>query len=407
MANYTKYTGSIAFATIGNLASQANYVGAYFWAEDPKGTNAGVLNMGTSTAKVFIAGPNATKIEPSSISNLPSGTTYVNLDVNAQALWSNGQLSNIATNTVEVRQRANINTDRKASWVWNNSTTTVSYTFTQVPYNKAVKISAGTGAVTSTEKAASKSASSVTVTGAKKGTTTFTFTPSDGQTTASTTVECRQKVDKVNISDGTSNITDATVNSGASLTVYVGVSANNPNEADEATATANIYSAKVTQSNTCGATCSVSSTFTASKAVTPTSSTGTAVTLSNITESGKFTVTSDQAPSNVIGELTITVGSITISLYGDSSCSKAKSAADFNPGDSFYVKVTGGTGNGTLSCNTSDVTIGTASISSDGGVSKVTTANTVASDITLTFTPANGTAITKEVTYKAVTVTLS
>ena len=403
MANVIKYTGETIKASLGNLSD-----GHHLEFIHVKASSNDIVGLTTTEFKKF-TGYATSSLSINTLSSASSNT----VTITAYPQWNNSYSGASCTNTVEIRQATTF-TKTKNTELWVGGTAEISYTLTYNPYDKGVGISVLEGAVSASSKPATAETHSLTVTAKKSGTSSVSFTPNTPKGEASkgsTTVTVRQPISAINVDK-----TSANVNSGGSVTIKIAVSATNANDSN---ATNNIYRSVVYHSfgGTATGSNSASAALTVAKSTTPT----TALTLSNITKGGKITlaalagtVNTDNAavPTGVTVQKTIniTLNNIAINLYSDSNCTITKTA-EINAGDYFYVKITGGTGtNGTLSSTTSGIIIENTNqhttISDNSGTSKVTVGSSLTGSFTLKFTPSNGSAVSKDITIKAPTLTL-
>lgn len=405
MANLVKYTGETLTATLGTLADGHHLSYSYVKA------NSNYISGLTAEYKAFKgASTGSLSITNSLVTSSGAGTSST-VTITAKPYWDNGNFGAECSNTVEIRQATTFNRTPSIE-LWVGTTGTMSYTLTNTPYDKGVAINAAAGSISAISKAASASSTSATVTALKSGTSTVSFTPNTDKGSTgkgSTTVTVRQQITEIVVDK-----TSVNVNSGGSVTIGINVSATNTNDSN---ATANIYrpvlfhkfDGTATGSNSTSAAITVAKGTAAPKQLKLTNITkGGTITLAAL--AGAPTTTNAAIPSgaSVTKTITISLKSLTITLYKDSACVQAKKENAINAGDYFFIKVTGGAGTtGTVSCTTAGITIGTASISDNGGSSKITVATTVTSNFTIKFTPSNGSEVTKDVTIKTPTITLS
>lgn len=400
MANITKYTGEKITATLGGFANGHHFSSSYFK------TDKVAINGLTTYFKEFTSDNTGAL----SINLLEASTSSTTVTVTGKPKWDNGNFGADCTSKVEIRQSTTFNKSANTE-LWVGGTAIMSYTLTNTPYDRGVAISVADGALAAGSKVASTAAHSLTVTAKKSGTGTVNFAPNTTKGTTgagNTTVTVRQPITAINVDK-----TSVNVNSGGSVTIKLAVSATNANDSS---ATTNIYRATLFHKfdGTASGSNSTSAALTVAKGTTAT----TPLTLTKITKGGTITLaalagapttanTAIPSGSSLTKTITISLKSIAINLYKDSGCTTAKTA-EINAGDYFFIKVTGGAGTtGTVSCATSGITIGTTSISDSNGISKITVANTVTSKFTIKFTPSNGTAVSKEVTIKTPTLTIS
>lgn len=401
MANIIKYTGQTITAKLGALSNGNHFECSYFKAD------ANSISGLTTNFNKF----SAISTSALGIPNLEPSTSASTITITGKPHWDNGNDGVPVSASVEIRQATTFyKTGNTELWV--GGTAAMSYTLTNMPYDKAVSISVAEGPLAAGSKAASAPGTSLTVTAKKSGAGTVTFTPNTtaGLTGAgNTTVTVRQPITAITVDK-----TSANVNLGGSVTIKIAVSATNSNDSS---ATTNIYRPTLFHSfnGTATGSTSTSAALTVEKGTTAT----TALTLTNITKGGIVTLaalagapgtTNAAIPSgsSLSKTITITLKTISITLYKDSGCATAKSENAINAGDYFFIKVSGGAGTtGTLSCGTTGITIGTTSVSDNGGTSKITVATNVTSAFKIKFTPTNGSAIeSASISIKTPTLTL-
>lgn len=415
MADIIKYTTQSLSGTVGTLQTGNHFSYASF------GSNAdAVLKW-----KITNAGNGVTTYTQTLPSSITAITGTYTATVNTYAYFaynSTYTVSNVATKTVEIRQHNEPVVSASSNAIWVGETDTITYTVTSNAFNKGVTVSVPSttyGSFPSNTSSVTATPAVFTALGSTNRSTTgspviFTATSADPVGTASTkTVVTYQPITAIKLasnSTGANQITTLTINSGGSAVCYVA--------ADAGTYTNTIARTYIQGKSSIIGTVKINNTTltsTASDNITIAKSTGTftTVTLDNVTAGGTVTFDTVVGPAGdattscytkVTKTLTITVESIALAFYSDAACTKTMSS--INPGDYFYAKVTGGSGNGTFSCTGG--TVSTTSVSLSGGVTKVLVNSDAAnnSNVTVTITPTNGTAASKNMSVKHITLTL-
>lgn len=403
MANVIKYTGESVTATLGNFATGHHFSYSLF-----KATGY-IPDLTSSTYRKYTStSTGALGILPTLNNSASSYTVYIS----GYPVWDNGNSGNEVRAAVEIYQSTTFTSKVTSTDIWVGTNTTVSYTLTNNPYNKGVSINVSEGGISSSSnKPASNSAYTLSLTGKKSGQSTVSVIPNQTRGNASLgshVVKVYQPITEIHV-----NKTSVTVNKGGSVTIKLAVSATNSNDSS---ATNNIHHPIIYHKFTGTATGSIATS--ASKTVTIGTTPGTDLTLSNITAGGDLIIAAksglptEETAAIASGTLTktikISIGTIKFTFYSDSAYSTEKTDNAINPGDYFFVKVTNGIGeSGTLSCTTGGITIDTTNISDNGGKSKVTVGSTVSSSFKIKFKPVNGSAVeSTTISIKIPTITL-
>lgn len=420
MADLIKYTSQSLTGSVGTLQTGHHLSYCSF------GTNAdNIMKWKKTNAGNGVTTYTATL--PSTI----SGTSYEAI-VSAYAYFAYNNtytVSNVATKTVEVRQHntPTLAVAKTAAWVGEN--VAVTYTVTANAYNKAVTVTASTisyGSFPSGSSTATSSPATFSVTQAMAVTgsvTTFTAKAADPlQKTSSKTLTAYQPITELTtFSDTQKPFESLTVNSGGSINCYVAAEAGSYTDIIARTGISVAYtftgglsvdgmtSSGVSQETIPGVSGSVDYV-----GITR-GGTGSLVKMTNVTTGGTVTFrtfageasnSNTSSLTQVTKQFTINIASIVISFYSDAACTKAMTAV--NPGDYFYAKITGGSGTGTIA-----VTGGTSTVTTganlNGGIAKISVSSTAAnnSNVTVKVTPTNGSAVSKSMTVKHITLTLS
>lgn len=402
-----KYTGQKIKATLENLTSGHHLAYTYVKAS----VNSYITGLTTS-----FTGFKGSSTSDFAIPSLSSASSYT-VTITAYAKWDNGNSGATCTNNVQIRQstRFTYTIDKTDAWV--GQSFNASYTLNTLSYVKGVQISASATifSASGADKPASSSSESITLSPIKSGSSIVEFIPSNkvgDYSLGSKIVKAYQPVTEIIV-----NKTSATVNPGGSTTIYIKVAATNENDRS---ATEHIHHPYIYHKFSGSANGSTSTSASLEVKRNTDTSAGTALTLSNITKGGDLVIaaksglptetTAAIASGSLSQTIKISIGSISFTFYSDSAYSKTKTDNKINAGDYFFVKVTGGqtTSNGTLSCTTSGITIETASISEQGGKSKVTVGSSVTGSFKLTFKPSNGAAVNStSISIQAPTLTLS
>lgn len=407
MAGITKYTGQTIKATLGNLTSGHHLAYTYVKAS----ANSYITGLTTS-----FTGFNGSSTSNFAIPSLSSASSYT-VTITAYAKWDNGNSGASCTNTVEIRQSTQFTYgfDRTDAWV--GQSFNASYVLNTLSYNKGVGISASATIFSESgaNKPASSSAHSLTLSPIKSGSSLVSFTPSNkvgDYSSGSRIVKAYQPVTEIRV-----NPTSVTINKGGSTTIYIKVAATNENDSS---ATEHIHHPYIYHKFDGTAEGSGSNSASLEVKRDTDTSVGTALKLSNITAAGDLIISAksglptESTAAIASGTLTktikISIGTISFTFYSDSAYSTKKTDNKINAGDYFFVTVTGGQNKskGTLSCSKTGVEIETASISEQGGKSKVTVGSSVTGSFNLTFTPSNGSAVNSvSISIQAPTLTLS
>lgn len=422
MADLIKYTSQSLTGTVGTLQTGHHLSYCSF------GTNAdGIMKWSKPNAGAGITTYTATL--PSTI----SGTTYT-ATVSAYAYFAYNNtytVSNVATKTVEVRQHntPTLAVAKTAAWVGEN--VAVTYTVTSNAYNKAVTVTASSttyGSFPSSSSTATSSPATFSVTAAGAvtgGVTTFTAKATDPlQKTSSKTLTAYQPITELTtLSDTQKPFESLTVNSGGSINCYVAAGAGTYTDIIARTGISVTYTFTggfavngLSTTGSTGATVDVPGVSGNVDYVGITrGGTGSLVKMTNVTTGGTVTFKTfageasninTSSLTQVTKQFTINIANIVVGFYSDAACTKAMTAV--NPGDYFYAKITGGSGTGTIA-----VTGGTSTVTTganlNGGIAKISVNSAAAnnSNVTVTVTPANGSVVSKSMSVKHITLTIS